>query len=359
LTGEAKNILKVASIYMTTIIGAGFASGQEIVQFFSSYYEGGFYGIIFAGLLFSVIGYLVLDKVYKERIRNYDEFLFPTLGWFMGWVMEIISTLFMISLFSVMIAGSGKIMEEVLGVPFKYAIVLTAFICMLFILTDIKGVVALSAIITPFMVVGILFVGFYIIIFKDTAVFSFSGYFQSVTHNWFFSSLIYVSYNSILSIVVMCSLLPYLKTRKIGAAGGILGGAMLCFIAFLLNSAISVFYPESMASELPVLNIVEKYGGVMSNLYVLILWLAMLTSAVTSGFCFIDRVNAKLRWDMKVLTVIVCAVVVPMSSFGFSNLIATIYPIFGYVGLFMIFTILFQGAKMLPERVYRQKNKKV
>jgi len=56
---------------------AGFASGQEIMQFFSSYYEGGFYGIVLAGVLFALIGYIVLVKVYSERIRNYEEFLFP------------------------------------------------------------------------------------------------------------------------------------------------------------------------------------------------------------------------------------------------------------------------------------------
>ena len=90
-------ILKVAGVYITTIIGAGFASGQEIVQFFSSYYEGGFYGIILAGILFAIIGYVVLDKVYSERIRGYDEFVFPTVGWFMGWVMEVVVSLFMFS----------------------------------------------------------------------------------------------------------------------------------------------------------------------------------------------------------------------------------------------------------------------
>jgi len=42
LSQDVKNILKVASIYMATVIGAGFASGQEIMQFFSSYYEGDF-----------------------------------------------------------------------------------------------------------------------------------------------------------------------------------------------------------------------------------------------------------------------------------------------------------------------------
>ena len=52
LREEKRNTVKVACIYMTTIIGAGFASGQEIIKFFVKYYSGGFYGIILAGVFY-------------------------------------------------------------------------------------------------------------------------------------------------------------------------------------------------------------------------------------------------------------------------------------------------------------------
>jgi len=42
--------------------------------------------------------------------------------------------------------------------------------------------------------------------------------FDAITDNWLVSSLLYVSYNSISGVAVMCSLLPYLKSRKIAAA---------------------------------------------------------------------------------------------------------------------------------------------
>lgn len=355
MRGEFRNIIKVACIYMTTIIGAGFASGQEIMQFFSSYYEGGFYGILFAGFLFSVIGYMVLDRVYRERIRNYDEFLFPMMGWFMGWVVEIFVTLFMLSLFCIMIAGSANILKNSLGIPYQYAVIIMSVACMLVILTSIKGVVALSTVVTPILIMGILVVGFYVIINKDVYVFSISGYFNKITDNWFFSSLLYVSYNSILSIVVMSSLLPYLKTRKIGIMGGILGGAMLCFIAFVLNTILFLFYPESVSNELPVLKIVEKYSDFLVSAYTVILWLAMLVSAVTSGYCAIERISSKMTVNTKLVTAIMCALAVPLSSFGFSSLIATLYPFFGYIGLFILLIVFIQGIRILPGRVSRRK----
>jgi len=344
LSGEFKNIFKVASMYMATIIGAGFASGQEIVQFFTMYYKGGFYGILFAGFLFSLIGCIVLGKVYRERIANYDEFMFPAMGWLVGLIMEIVVTLFMLCVFGIMIAGMSNIAAQSLSIPYGYTVVPVAIVCMLIIMCDIKGIVALSSVITPILIIGILFAGFYIIVFRDTPVFNVVGNLYHVTHNWFFSSLLYVSYNSIMSVMVMCSLLPYLKTGRTAWAGGILGGAMLCFIALVLNSAIYMFYPGTSTREIPILSIAEKYSGLLSWFYTFILWLAMLISAVTAGYCFVDRIGKKIHINHKVLIIIVCTLAVPLSSFGFSGLIAAIYPVFGYIGLFMVFNILFQGV---------------
>ncbi len=363
MSGESKNVLKVASIYITTIVGAGFASGQEIVRFFTSYYKGGFYGVLTAGILFAVLGYMVLDKVYKERIKNYDEFLFPTVGWLLGWVMEVVVIMFMLSVFCIMIAGLGSILSDKLNISFSLSVIIMTFICMILMLTDIKGVVALSTMVTPILITGIIGVGFYVIVFKDTAVFNVSGYFKNITDNWFFSALLYVSYNSIMSIVVMCSLLPYLKTRKTAIMGGIIGGLALCAIAFILNAAIFIFYPEVGLEEFPVLGIVEKYSRHLSNFYTFILWLAMFTSAVTSGYCFVDRIRSRLSLNSKLITVAACALVVPMSGFGFSNLISAIYPVFGYIGLFIVFTVLIQGINAnrisMPKRnVYTQRKNK-
>lgn len=349
MSTEIKNILKVACIYMTTIIGAGFASGQEIVRFFSNYYKGGFYGILTAGLLFAVIGYIVLDKVYRERIRNYDEFLFPTVGWFLGWVMEVVVVLFMFSVFCIMIAGMSGILSDKLELSYGMSAVIIAAVCMVIMMTDIKGVVALSTMVTPLLIVGIIGVGLYIIVFRDTVVFNMAGYFRNVTDNWFFSALLYVSYNSIMSIVVMCSLQPLLKTRKTGTIGGIVGGLSLCVIALILNTAIFLFYSEAGTKEFPVLSIVEKYSSHISSFYTFVLWLAMFVSAITSGYCFVDRIRSKAKINSKIVTLAVCILVVPISSLGFSSLIFTVYPVFGYVGLFMIFAVLLQGIIKKPQ----------
>lgn len=358
MTVEFKNIVKVACIYATSIIGAGFASGQEIMQFFSTYRSGGFYGVLLAGFLFAVVGGFVLDKICTERIRNFEEFLFPAFGWWAGWIIEAAVTVFMLCMFCIMLAGSGHVITDRLGIPFNYSTLIMGAVCMVFILTKIKGIVTLSTVTTPILVIGIILAGTYIIIFNSAETAGITGYLRHVTGNWFVSSLLYVSYNCIPAIVIMCSLLPYLKTRRTGIAGGILGGLMLCVTAFVINISIFLFYPEALASELPILSILKSSSESAGSLYAVILWLAMFVSAVTSGFCFTERVASLIRFDRRIVTLLLCAAAVPLSTLGFSRLISAVYPAFGYLGLFIIIAVLLQGVVKLRRGTARQYGRK-
>lgn len=337
------NIIKVSCIYSASVIGAGFASGREIFQFFTNYHEGGFYGIVFAGLLFSVIGYMVLDRVYEESINSYDELIFSSMGFFAGKVIQIAVPLFVLSLFSVMIAGMGKIFEEKLCIPFIYSVIFIAFICMLFLFNNIKGITVAGTVLTPVLITGMLLIGLYIIIFKDLAVVRLIRGNRSISNNWLVSSILYVSYNSIMSIVVMCSLLPYLSSRRVARIGSILGGLMLCLIAFIINTVIYLFLPQSALYEIPMLAISQKYSSIINTLYTIILWLAMFVSAITSRFCFVERISSMIRLKNRTVAVLACVIVIPLSFIGFSDLIKTVYPFFGYIGLLIILMILYQG----------------
>lgn len=352
IKGEFSNILKVAFLYMATIIGAGFASGQEIIQFFSIYYKGGFLGIILAGGLFSIIGYIVLSKVYTERIRSYDEFLFPMMGYFLGRVMEFIVMLFMACVMSVMTAGLGNILMDITGLDYRVCVIIGVAVCLIAILTNIKGIVMLSSVISPVLIAGIVFVGCYILVSKDTSVFNISNKFSVITNNWVFSAILYVSYNTILSTVLLTGMLPYLKSRKVSAWGGVLGGGMLGVTALILNSALYFFYPHSITSEIPVLGIIQNNSRLLSQIYSGVLILAMFISTVTSGYCLADRISKKMKLNYKLVAVILCAMTIPLTSLGFSNLISTLYPVFGYLGLFMVFVILFQHVRGLFSNKY-------
>ncbi|MCT2534954.1 hypothetical protein NC661_17530 [Aquibacillus koreensis] len=60
LMKQKSNTLKIAAAYIGTIVGAGFATGQEVFQFFTSYGIQGIWGIILSAGLFYFFGYMIL-----------------------------------------------------------------------------------------------------------------------------------------------------------------------------------------------------------------------------------------------------------------------------------------------------------
>lgn len=339
---EIKNIFKISSLYITTIIGAGFASGQEILQFFSSYYRGGFYGIVLSGLLFSILGAILLQKIYCKSIKSYEQLLKPIFGIFWASILQIVITIFMISIFVIMTAGSAEILSGTTGLSHLICAMIMCIIFYIIIFFGIKGIVILSTFITPLMLIGVFISGIYIIIFKDTAVFNAVEAVRQITHNWLFSSVLYVSYNSLTAIVLMSNLLPYINSRETAKYGGFLGGVLILMIAFIVNSAIFLFYPDVTGTELPLIFILKKYSDTAAILYTLVLFLSMVISAVTSYYCATNVLSIKLKINKHILAFIIGVIAVMLSNTGFSALISYIYPFFGYIGLLMIIKLLWK-----------------
>ena len=57
-----KEVLKSVFVIVGAVVGAGFASGQEIYSFFNIYNENGLIGIIISSILLGIIIYKVLKK---------------------------------------------------------------------------------------------------------------------------------------------------------------------------------------------------------------------------------------------------------------------------------------------------------
>jgi uncharacterized membrane protein YkvI len=347
---DFKNIFKVASVYAGTILGAGFASGQEIKQFFVIYGYQSIYGIILSGILFALIGTVVLNKIYCYRIHSYHQYITPLIGQKLERMVEWVVCLFMLSSYCVMVAGSGAIFHEEFSWRVEMGILAMSMLCLIVFLNDIKGVVTVNSILTPIMLIGIAFLGGYILIFKDTAVMSLINVARQATYNWLSSSLIYVSYNTLTLIVIMTALLPLLTRRRVAVLGGLFGGISLGLIAFILWAVMLMFYSDIFSYEIPFLYIVMKKGKVMELIYIFILFCAMFTTAVANGYGFLNRVVQWTGMNKTVCTIIFCALAIPLAQLGFSNLVKNLYTLFGYLGMFMVIIILLDGIKELLRR---------
>ncbi|MGE5473244.1 MAG: hypothetical protein ACM3UU_03370 [Ignavibacteriales bacterium] len=344
---SVKNSLKIACIIISTVTGAGFASGQEILQFFTVFRHGGFKGILLAGILFFIVCYSVLNYIYTRKIDGYSNYINALTGKYTGYIIEFIVMLFLLSGFFIMIAGAGAFFSEFFGIKAIYgASLLSGLSCIVF-LFDIKGLVNVNTVIAPVLIVGIFMIGIYIGAFTDSA--AVFAYQRKLVNDWLSSSIVYVCYNSILLIAILSNLRAYLDSKKTIFFGVLFGVGILIVMALVMYFITNSFYSFALNYQMPVINIIKELQLPAGWAYGIVLLCAMFSSSVTSGFCFLNRISDLIPLGQKINAVIICLLALPLSVISFSGMIGWLYPVFGYLGLFQVIVAIFGG---LSTKVY-------
>nr|WP_330401678.1 hypothetical protein [Clostridioides difficile] len=110
--GNVKTVISFAGAYVATVSGSGFATGQEIMQFFCFYGFAGIIGGIISMVVFSWMGASVMSKgkelQLKEPIKIYRVYCGKYLGIFFEWFGPV----FLFGVFVVMISGAGATLTE-------------------------------------------------------------------------------------------------------------------------------------------------------------------------------------------------------------------------------------------------------
>ncbi len=334
-------------MYIGAILGAGFASGEEILQYFVIYEYKGFLGMILASILFIIIGWAVMDIVYKHNIQNYQQFTRFVFGERLGFFIEISSMIFMIMLFGAMLSAGGVMAEEVFKVNSKKAIIFFAVICFITFNFDLKGIIFINQVVSPFLIIGGVALGLYT--FFENTIFTVAMGIGKNTHKWILSAVIYVTYNIITAISVLTGLKNIIISKKIAKYGAVLGGFLLGTMGFSIALGIWANYVEVVDLQLPMLGIAAKYGNIIKNLYIILMLLAMYTTAVLNGYEIIEWIKTKYKINKYIIMIVITLGAVLLAQMSFSNIVSNVYPLFAYVGGFEMWVILFTAIFLKSE----------
>lgn len=210
-----KAFLSCFLIIIGTIIGAGFASGREIVTFFNSYEENGLYGIILASFFLGLVVSFVCAIVKKYDISEYRNLVNNNM--FLVFTLKAFSFI----CFCIMISGVGAFFNENFNINFYYGSAIASLCCYTLFLSNFKGLEIVSNILVPFIICGIIFLGLsnyetinYYELNEDINLSA------NYTRNWLVSAILYASYNSLILIPILINFNKYkLSSKKIWRAG--------------------------------------------------------------------------------------------------------------------------------------------
>ena len=331
-----KNILKTVCVIIGTIIGAGFASGQEVYIFFFSHGIKGLIGIIISSVIIGLIIYKSLKIIYQKQVYNYNDFLnlFIKNTKIRNVILWIVNVLLLVS-FYIMVAGFGAYFEQEIGINRIIGSIVLNLLCVIVFFSNIKGVLKASNFIVPFLIFFIFFIGIKNIVQIRTIDF------YQMKNNWILSMLIYNSYNFILLMPVLISLKKQITKEK-----NIKKVSILVTIIILILS-ISIFFlllnaniKEIENQEMPIVYIISNYFNKYKKIYAFIVLASIFTTAISVGIGFLQNISKNSN-SYPQFVLFMCITSLLMSNIGFSKLLNFIYPVFGYIGILQIVIIFF------------------
>lgn len=323
-----RNILSAAAVYIGTVVGAGFASGQELMSFFLVYGSKWRWGLCLAGLLFSLCGAFALDYIRRFHITDYGTFAQSLMGSLIGRFMDGVVGAFLVALYCAMSAGAAELLQTAFGFPLPVGAVAFAAFCGFLFTCGAEAVSVVNSLLTPLLLGGGLVLGTAVCLNLASPVSAFG------TRPWWVSALIYVSYNMVTTVSVLLAVSKKLKTRRQAYAAGGLGGLGLLLLGLGLGAALSAC--GGGAGAFPLLPLFSSSQG-LRRLYLSVLAAAILTTAVGNGYGALQFLRRKgCPKSLGVLSLLaVLSVFLP-----FSQWVGTVYPFFGLLGFFQLCLIL-------------------
>lgn len=324
-----KQGLHLAAVYIGLVIGAGFASGREIMEYFNIPNLHHNRGVVIATLLLTLVCYRILRRAYQYRLFTCKEYLTSLCGPLAPWVNRFLLCYLFCGFFT-MLAGCGALLNQSLMLPSWLGSFLLLILCFAVLVFDLKGIIALNLLLVPCMIGGILFLCFAGILTAEP-VFA-SG---SIVKGTLLSAICYVSYNTVSAPTVLVPLAKDTTPKSIRIAAWT-GGLVLGSLIFLIWTCQSLYFPILENSEIPLLHLAALIGRSEKLLYTAVLFMAITTTAVSEGFGILSQIPFSSRKERVIGVLLFCLAAYPFSLIGFSSLIKYIYGLFGILGIFLM-----------------------
>ena len=329
-----KEILTITLVIIGALIGAGFASGQEIYSFFYSYGITGLLGIIVTCSLISLIIYKTLKIIYEHNIENYNEFLAIFIkNSKITQIINIVLNILLLVTFYIMIAGFGAYFEQELGINSIIGSTILAILTAIVFFTSVKGVLKVSEFVVPLLLFFIILIGY-----TNLLTVNISTNMLEIRKGWLLSSIVYCSYNIILLIPTLISIKHQIVKKDNIKYIAILCGIVMITISILTYMLLARSDIDIEILEMPVIYIIRNFFGGYKKIYAFIILASIFTTAISLGIGFLKNV-CKNRKGYPQFVVFMCISSLLISKIGFSKLVNLLYPFFGYIGIIQIFAI--------------------
>ena len=338
-----KKILKIVFVIIAGFVGAGFASGKEIYEFFFIYGKKGILGINISFFIISLVIYKVLKICQNNKINSYSKFCFYIVNnnKFFSVVLNNIINIFLLVTFFIMISGFSSLLKQEFNINKIVGTLIIVSLIFLVLLKNVNGLLKISNYLIPIFIFFLL-----IIMIKDS---NYLNFFKNpieekilknmLLNNWLMKSTLYASYNCAVLIPVIVLISEKIKNEKSCICISLITSIILITLSISVFNLLALGDDITYDLEMPIIAIMQKYSSIYRIIYIFLIAISIFTTAISEGLSFLNNITNNRKKYIKNL-IIISFIAIPLSQISFGILIKMLYPALGLIGFGELILIL-------------------
>ncbi len=351
------NVFSFAGAFVALLIGSGFATGQEVMQYFVSYGYWGLAGALLVLLLFLYVGTEFMAVGQKEKFEKGNDIYIYYGGKYIGRFYDYFSVIFIFMSYFIMISGAGSTIEQHYGVAKNIGCTVMG-VCVAF--TVILG---LSRIVQIIGKIGPLKAGLFITIGLYGIISHFGNIAEAeriipdlgllkASPNWGIAALSYVGFCMLWLGAFLASLGKESNSRREAKLGAVCGALLFCVALIIVMFGLMSVIRQVAGTQIPSLYLAEAMHPSVATAFSVIIVLGVYSAAVPLLWTVVSRLarHGTMRYTVLTFGLAAAGVLIAI-AIPFSKLVNVVYVLNGYVGIFLL---LLMFIKKFQERKARQ-----
>ncbi len=370
-----KRVLILAGAVIAFTIGSGFATGQEIIQYFTAYGWKSLLVILVFAVAFLYSNFNFAKAGAEERFEHGNDVYKYYCGKYIGTFYDYYSTIFCYMSFWVMIGGAASTLHQEYGLPNWAGAVILTVVAVITVVGGLNSLVDAIGVVGPIIVVLCIFIGLVTCI-KDgahigegleiirTGAYAGAADGETIKNagaNWLISGLSYAGFVLLWFASFTAALGS--KNKKKDLNYGIVGGTVAVCVAIALisfgqianiNTPLEGGSTYVWNADIPNLILAMKIWKPFSAIFAIVVFAGIYTTAVPLLYNPVSRFAKEGTSKFRILTIVLAVVGLLVGLFlPFRTLVNVIYVLNGYIGAILI---LFMLKKNITDYLAKKKN---
>ena len=339
--GLNKEAIKIGFAYVGIVVGAGFSTGQEVMQFFSPYGLWSYIGVLLSGLILGFIGRQVAKIGTAFDAQNHESTLDYLFGNAFSKIVDYLLIFFLFGISVTMIAGAGSTFQESFGVPTWLGALIMVIAIYITLLMDFNKIVRALGIVTPFLIILVVIIAAY---YLFNGSISFGKVNETVPHDSLWLGILKgINYGGLAFAVGFSTIVAIggdASRRRVSGAGALFGGIIYTILLALINFALQSEFPKIKDPDIPMLTLANAINPWIALVLSVIMLAVMYNTILGLMYSFAARFTEPYSKKYHIFIIVMVIVAYGLSFVGFAGLINYLYPIMGYVGLIVVIGVL-------------------